>query len=207
MDHLQAAAIAYQALLSKEYHLSLGFKGKKTEIQLTFQKTEFKHLTGVQKLVDTVYPQMPADLFFEESLCGSITCNDLEASCFYLDMRNRLEQLKYLEFYLDANMQPFGWDLKRVPKGISRIHADYLLCENSALSEKAYIFLKERFSTGKKKTAKIADIHSHQHSISFFVSPHNYARNQVRYTLLLNRKIQEGAELLLYDFAEEKKKK
>lgn len=49
-DILLSAALAFEAVLKYKYHVTLGKKGKATEINIQFSPDNFFHLAGFQHL-------------------------------------------------------------------------------------------------------------------------------------------------------------
>ena len=52
MDKLQQRAIAFKQLINYQYKIKLGRKGQIHNIVIDFQKQDFFHLIGLQKLKD-----------------------------------------------------------------------------------------------------------------------------------------------------------
>ena len=54
MNKLQERAFSFKKLIDYEYKIVLGRKGKKTELVINFEKTDFPHLIGLHKLTDVL---------------------------------------------------------------------------------------------------------------------------------------------------------
>ena len=52
MDKLQEKALSFKRLLDYEYRIILGRKNVQTEINISFEKSDFSHLIGLHKLTD-----------------------------------------------------------------------------------------------------------------------------------------------------------
>jgi hypothetical protein len=52
MDKLLECTKNFESLLNKKYHMRIGKKGIATEIELTFETSDFLHLIGLHKLID-----------------------------------------------------------------------------------------------------------------------------------------------------------
>jgi len=113
MDSLMASAKAYEALLNKEYIMTIGRKGKSEKFKLIFTNSDFKHLAGIHKLVDLEIHLVNADAVFSFALNGTLSLENIKESIHYHEMCERMENLKNLENYLDNNMLVFKWDLRK----------------------------------------------------------------------------------------------
>jgi len=205
MDSLKQSAEAFKELLDKEYLITVARKRQKTEFKLIFEEWDFKHLSGMQKLTDLDYHKMPAGVIFKDILKGRIKDSDLQRSEYFADIAERLDDLKNLERYLDNNMLVYKWDIKNSP--YSKIgYADYVFKENIPDEKKAYVFLREKLSSGTIKKLKIEEIKKTS-AISFFLDSRDITKYQVVYTLLRNEKvdIKNKSSLILYDFEALKK--
>lgn len=206
-DLLKNSAIAFKKLLDKEYFIEIGRKGKSSTFKIIFEEDDFKHLSGINKLTDlpTIY-KMPSNLLFKNAVSENITDKDLIPSTKFNSIKERLENLKNLEYYLNKNMAVFKWDKSKAKS--SKITADFMLEEKSDNKKKAYFFLKEKNNFfGTEKTLKITEIKK-ENGVSFFLSSQDYPRGQVKFTLLKNEKIHKSTKIkeLLFDFNANKKK-
>jgi hypothetical protein len=202
MDLLKQSAESFENLLDKEYALTIARKRQKYEFRIIFEEWDFKHLSGIQKLIDLDLHSMPAGVIFNDILHNKITERDLQESLYFNDIKERLENLKNLENYLDNNMLVFKWDEKKA--AYSKIKADYMLKEDIQFDNKAYIFLKEKtniFCSNNK--LKVSDVKK-ESAVSFFLSIREYNKNQVSYILLRNEKIdlRNNKRILLFDRCE-----
>jgi hypothetical protein len=206
MDDLMASAKAYAELTNKEYIMTIGKKNQNRQFKLIFTNTDFKHLAGIHKLTDLDIHNSKADAVLNYALNGALTVEDLRISYHFNEIKERMENLKNLENYLDSNMPVFKWDTNKC--GYSRINADYVLKENVPNDRKAYIFLKEKWDLGTVKKLKIEEIKK-ESAISFFLAKRDWTENQTAYTLLRNEKIdiRTNIRTVLYDFTQIKKQK
>lgn len=93
-DQVRLAADSYQELNGKNYRIALadGFA-----FVLVLEQANFKHLTGVQHLKDTIYHSMAPNQFFRRVLNGAIGDTDLRRSVFYeKNCRERIFDLCHL---------------------------------------------------------------------------------------------------------------
>ena len=93
-DQIRAAAESYQEVNGKNYRIALadGYS-----FVLVFEQANFKHLTGVQHLKDTMYHSMAPNQFFKRVLHGAIGDADLRSSVFYEDhCRERIFDLCHM---------------------------------------------------------------------------------------------------------------
>ena len=207
MDRLRESAKAFQKLLNKEYHVKIGFKGKKTvDFVLQFDPADFKHLTGIQHLYDLkIYKKTSEDVFYD-SLNGNLKETDLHYSIHFDGIQERLENLKNLEKYLDSNMIFFKWENK-----YKDIRADYMLKEDIPQENRAYIFVKEKqslFSSSKSPKKIQIDEIKKENTISFFLTKsREYDNHATKFTLLKNVKVDKtnNTKTILFDFEEVKK--
>ena len=203
-DILKNSADAFNNLLHIEYLIEIGRKGKNVFYKLVFHEVDFKHLAGIQYLEDSPFSKMAADKVFIKSCDCEISEEDLALSSHFLKIKDRLENLRNLEKYLDSNMNVFKWD--KTKSKISKIQADYMFKEKVASSSKGYVFLKEKHSLLGNEL-EVSEI-KNEHAITFFSSTADYSKNQVPYTLVKNEKVNlnTGIKVTLYDFEVEKNK-
>lgn len=175
MDILRHCAENFNHLLSYQYHIVIGRKGKMLEFTITFDPADFHHLAGLHKLRDNVRFQTgKRDDIFRDILAGKLTVQQAARSSFFQEMESRLRPLAELEAFFDSNELIFRYNAKA--NVFSAISADYLL-QNDFEGNPVYLFLAQR--TGKDT----------QVCRTFFPKAEkDYTEGQPRYTLLKKEK-------------------
>ncbi len=156
-------------------------------IELRFEKADFHHLIGLQKLKDIEQIRSGArEKIFDKVLAGEIAQVDIEKSVFYEKMEERLKYFKHIQTLLDGTSKYFRYDPKR--KTFSLIDADFVI-EGVDESKTVYLFIDQR--EGEE---------SHYCRTYFPKESADYTKNLTRYTLLYKEKrsISTGTSEVLY---------
>ena len=189
MDLIQQAALAFQTLLTYEYHFVIGRKGKVKDFYLTFEKSDFHHLLGLHKLRDIAQIQQgKREKIFDKIIEGNISMDLVMKSVYYEQMKERIIPLIDLEKMLDNNEMIFHYN-EKVHK-FSLIKADYLL-EGDANKIPVFLFLGKRNEDEKLQMCR-----------TFFnIGDKDYTEGQPRYTLLKKEKRNRitGEVIVQYD--------
>ena len=176
MDKLQERAISFKRLLDYQYIIKLGRKHKLYELVIDFEKQDFFHLIGFQKLVDLRFLKRSSERIFTEALKGNITYSMIEKSQHFDELGYRFEYFDLIESILDDNQLVFKCNLNSM-QVYSSIKADYLL-QNFKDNMTFYIFVEQR-KNSKSQFCK-----------SFFEnSILDYTLGQTKMTLLYKEKI------------------
>lgn len=143
MDLLQTATDNYQKLLDKEYNIVVGKNKKLSSYKLTFTKDDFKHVAGLHKLKDLpdVYTASSEKLY-DDIVKQRLDLSDISSSTYIAEVLNRIENLVYLENYLDIAQTLYLWDKSKSP--FSNIDANVMIPVPSTPfnGETAYVFFK-----------------------------------------------------------------
>ncbi|MCH5212152.1 MAG: hypothetical protein J1G06_03985 [Oscillospiraceae bacterium] len=176
MDKLQERAAAFKRLMNYKYNIKLGRKNQLYEFTIDFQKNDFFHLIGLQKLIDLRFLKRSAEHIFNECLKGNITYSMIAKSQYFNELGYRFEYFNQLESILDSNNLIFKCN-KNSMQIYSRIAADYML-QHKKEDLLFYLFTAQR---NKANT---------QFCKSFFEnSTTDYSRGQTRLTLLYKEKV------------------
>lgn len=102
MDLLQAAAISYNNLLHKKFHIKAGAKGNLIEFDFIFKPINFFHLAGLHylddmKLLGMHTSHQSKELAFKKSLRGELTLEYLEKSAHFAKINERVEWLHRID--------------------------------------------------------------------------------------------------------------
>ena len=188
MDKLQERAFLFKRLLDYEYKIVLGRKGKKTEIVITFEKTDFPHLIGLHKLTDVLSGNIATEKLFDECLKGKVSYNSISQSEFFSKLGNRFEYFDKLETMLDSNDIIFKCNNNNMA-AFSRIIADFEL-KNIYEELIFYLFIEKRNYSDKQYCKS-------------FIQENNidYTYGQTKMTLLYKEKINKitGKSEIQYD--------
>ena len=188
MDKLQERAIAFRQLMNYQYVIKLGRKGQIYSFVIDFQKQDFFHLIGLQKLIDLRFLKRSAEYIFNSCLKGKLTFSMLEKSEYFEELGYRFECFHLLEKILDDNELIFKCNINSM-RVYSNIKADYML-QNFRDDLIFYIFTEKRTN---------ADT---QFCKSFFEnSEKDYSKGQTKMTLLYKEKINKitGESEIQYD--------
>ncbi len=176
MDKLQERAIAFRQLMDYQYVIKLGRKGQIYSFVIDFQKQDFFHLIGLQKLTDLRFLKRSSEYIFNSCLKGKLTYSMLEKSEYFDELGYRFDCFHLLESILDDNELIFKCNINSM-RVYSNIKADYML-QNLKDELTFYIFTEKRSN---------ADT---QFCKSFFEnSEKDYSRGQTKMTLLYKEKI------------------
>ena len=188
MDLLQKCASEFERLISYQYHIMIGRKGRRLEFIISFNRADFHHLAGLHKLKDNVSFQTgKREDIMRKILQGRLTLLQAKQSEFFKKMEPRLPYLSELERFLDSNEIIFRYNPKI--HIFSAIEADYLL-QNTHNGIPIYLFLAQR--TGEN---------THVCRTFFPKSLKDYAEGQPRYTMLYKEKknLVTGETVVQYD--------
>lgn len=188
MDKLQERAIAFRRLLNYQYIIKLGRKGQIYSFVIDFQKQDFFHLIGLQKLIDLRFLKRSAEYIFNSCLKGKLTYSMLEKSEYFNELGYRFDYFHLLESILDDNELIFKCNINSM-RVYSNIKADYML-QNFNHNLTFYIFTEKRSN---------ADT---QFCKSFFENREkDYSIGQTKMTLLYKEKINKitGESEIQYD--------
>lgn len=151
MDLIYDAAAKFLVLEQFEYHFVVSRKRKLHTINLNFTDTDFFHIAGLQYLTDVAIPRNRTKTMDEILIKHSITDPVISRSVHYVskdsktDVKSRIEELRFLEEYLDTDNFIRIFNVRN-QKGLSSvIRADYLIeswFKNS--SDTVYIFIRRR---------------------------------------------------------------
>ena len=131
MDYIAAAAKIYNENLDgRDFHILLG---DGHSFRLIFEAKNFKHLSGVQYLKDTIWGRMAARQFYGVALSGNVSDEMLRKSIYYEEKcRERVFEFGQLPNLLQEGtlaVHPFQPDLAR-----SALSSDVLLFEADGYS-------------------------------------------------------------------------
>lgn len=188
MDKLQERAIAFRQLMDYQYVIKLGRKGQIYSFVIDFQKQDFFHLIGLQKLTDLRFLKRSSEYIFNSCLKGKLTYSMLEKSEYFDELGYRFDCFHLLESILDDNELIFKCNINSM-RVYSNIKADYML-QNLKDELTFYIFTEKRSN---------ADT---QFCKSFFEnSEKDYSKGQTKMTLLYKEKINKitGKSEIQYD--------
>ena len=176
MDLLQTCAVGFHQLLTYQYHIVAGRKGRTIDFTISFDPSDFHHLAGLHKLTDNVrFLTGKRANIMQEILSGNLTLSHAQRSVFFKQMEPRLKPLAHLEEFLDSNEIVFRYNSK--VHAFSAIQADYLL-QNSFEGTPVYLFLARRMGEDTQVCRTF-----------FPKSEKDYAEGQPRYTLLKKEKL------------------
>ena len=103
MDKLQQRAMAFKQLMNYRYDIKLGRKNKLYEFSINFEKSDFYHLIGFQKMTDLSFLKKSTGFIFSECLKGKITYSMIQRSVFFDKLGYRFDSFDKLENILDSN--------------------------------------------------------------------------------------------------------
>lgn len=133
MDILYEAAVKYILLENYEYHFVISQNRKLQTIQLNFIDTDFFHLAGLQYLSDIVIPQDRTQTLKQIVINHNLSTKSISKSLHYInkdskkDVKSRIEELRFLEEYLDTDNFIKIFNLCNQKYISSSIKADYLI--------------------------------------------------------------------------------
>lgn len=151
MDLIYDAAAKFRVLEQFEYHFVVSQKRKLQTINLNFIDTDFFHIAGLHYLTDIGIPLNRTKTMDVILIKHTISDRTLSRSVHYVskdskkDVKSRIEELRFLEEYLDTDNFIRIFNVRN-QKGISSvIEADYLIeswFKNSI--DTVYIFIRQR---------------------------------------------------------------
>ncbi|MGN0390867.1 MAG: PBECR4 domain-containing protein [Wujia sp.] len=151
MDRLYEAAAKYVALQQYEYEFVLSKSRKKKILNVNFLDEDFFHLTGMQYLTDIDIQRNRKKTLDNILVKRKITERMLQKSRYYFqpkpdkDVKSRIEELRFLEEYLDTDNIIRIFNIRNQKNMYSRINAEYIIESKMKGCEKpVYIFLKHR---------------------------------------------------------------
>lgn len=151
MNVIYECAAKFIALENYEYRFVVSKNRKTWELKLNFCDSDFFHLAGLQYLTDISIPQNRKDTLKNIIETKKITDTTLQKSRFFnnpkLDrnIKSRIEELRFLEEYLDTNNIIRIYNIRNMKHLSSSINADYMIeSQFHGSNDVVYIFLKER---------------------------------------------------------------
>lgn len=141
MDKFLECAKAFENLLSIEYRIILGKKGKLIQLNINFKKTEFHHLMGLGKLIDMEFSKENRNYVFNNILNKTITYKYASSSKYFNKINDRFAPLSNIEKILDSNEIIFRYNEKNA--NFSKIQADFLLATPFDGND-VYIFISKQ---------------------------------------------------------------
>lgn len=94
MDLLQTCAVGFHQLLTYQYHIVAGRKGRTIYFTISFDPSDFHHLAGLHKLTDNVrFLTGKRANIMQEILSGNLTLSHAQRSVFFKQMEPRLTML------------------------------------------------------------------------------------------------------------------
>jgi hypothetical protein len=156
MDIIYECATKFVVLEEYEYRFVVSKNRKTKELFLNFKDSDFFHLAGLQYLTDISIPQNRKDTLKNIIENKIITDELLNKSRFYnknhsdKNIKSRIEELRFLEEYLDTNNIIRIYNTQNMKYLQSMINADYIIESQFKNSpEIVYIFLKQREQDSK----------------------------------------------------------
>lgn len=151
MDLICECATKFILLERYEYRFVVSKKRKIREIILNFHDSDFFHLAGLHHLTDISIPRNRKDTLKNIIEKRKITDSLLYRSRFFVnsesdkDIESRVEELRYLEEYLDTDNFIRIYNTENMKYFHSNIDAEYII-ESwlPGTREGVYIFLKQR---------------------------------------------------------------
>lgn len=151
MDLIYECATKFSSLKRYEYRFVVSKKRKTQEIILDFHDTDFFHLAGLHHLTDISIPRNRKDILKNIIEKRKITDSLLYKSRFFVnsesnkDIKSRVEELRFLEEYLDTDNFIRIYSTDNMKYLQSYINAEYIIESQIHGEEKGvYIFLKQR---------------------------------------------------------------
>lgn len=187
MDKLLACAMAYEHLLDTRYRFVIGRKGKITELEISFDSSQFHHLTGLHKLRDLRIFRGDRSKIYQQIRSGNIPFDFLKKSRYFSSIQGRLEAFPHIETFFDNDSTIFQYNPKI--KTFSSIDASYLL---ACPHEDTVIFIFLDYAPDSE----------YFFCRSFFPkSDIDYTKGQAIYTLLKKEKTNKntGISSILYN--------
>lgn len=139
MDKLFEAAKFYKYNLDgHKFHLKAAEKNKELEFDIVFDARNFKHLLGLNKLIDLQISNTKSEVGYNQILNEEITLSDIEKSKFYHLMKPRLDNYKEIKSALYSKELM----VKSLHGAFNSIRADFMLTEKNDKYGYAHLFLK-----------------------------------------------------------------
>ena len=139
MDKLFEAAKFYQDNLDgRKFHLKAVKKNKELEFDIVFNARNFKHLLGINKLIDLQISNTKSEIGYIQILNKEITFADIEKSKFFHLMKPRLENFKEIKYALYSKELM----VKSLHGEFNSIRADFMLTNKNEEYGYAHLFLK-----------------------------------------------------------------
>ena len=107
MDKLLACAMAYEHLLDTRYRFVIGRKGKIIELEISFDSSQFHHLTGLHKLRDLRIFRGDRSKIYQQIRSGNIPFDFLKKSRYFSSIQGRLEAFPHIETFFDNDSTNF----------------------------------------------------------------------------------------------------
>lgn len=183
MDKLKECAINFEKLLDIQYKIILAKKGKPTKFVLTFDKKDFHHLVGLQKLKDISNLKRDRAIIFDEILNDVITYDMISKSPFFesneekkqFGIKSRIDYFIHIEKILDSNNLSFKYNKNK--NAWSVIDCEYIF-KNSDFDRELFVFIDKR------------DNKENKFCRSFFPRENtDYTKEQIKMTLIYKEKI------------------
>ena len=155
MDLLQAAAISYNNLLHKKFHIKAGAKCNLIEFDFIFKPINFFHLAGLHYLEDLKLFGMHTshqskELAFKKSLRGELTLEYIEKSAHFAKINERVEWLHRIDAIVShlSNVYTPKTIIEFNNKNFSLIKPGYTLIEDYPVQGKVVMLFFTKDSTG-----------------------------------------------------------
>lgn len=177
-NELLQSLSAYKKILGFSYHFVIGRKNKTVDINLSFSKKDFFHLSGLQYLNDIRELNNDREKIFNKIERDTEFLNLILSSVNYFKIKERISLIENLESFLDSNKTIFKFNNRT--NLFSLIDADYIL-KNSDTTKNMYVFIS--------KDSTAADTYFCRSAFSRNKSEKDYAVGHTSYTLLYKEKI------------------
>jgi hypothetical protein len=139
---LKKAAINFNHLKNKEFHVTYGKNGIKTTVIVIFEEIHFYHLAGLHYIRDMQDQLNQGRVHvYNKLLSDSNLYKEIENSQHYSEIKARVELVLYLERLLDNDIYLYKYNsVNKLP--YSKVEYDYLI-KGRYKNKVVNIFLKE----------------------------------------------------------------
>lgn len=202
MDIIYECAAKFFTLQDFEYTFVVSKSRKSLELKLNFMESDFFHLAGLQYLTDISIPKNRKNTLHSILEKKNITDALLQKSRHFVqpkpdkDVKSRIEELRFLEQYLDTDNSIRIFTTRNSPHLSSQIDADYIIeSQFKHSTDTVYIFLKER-----------KEDPTHLCAVSFFKKGNlTFGGDSLYWLLKEKNSLQDGSSFTLFQHKDYKK--